>query len=332
MESKNIQSITTPLSAKSISVLPLKPNVGIPPNGFLDIIDVQTESRINPVENIQKLISKEATLYQSKEELCYLLKSSKDSDGSYNSTKALFFTELCSRNIAGWTLCEFKKSVTVTLKGLCSASPTDRVFFLLSPNKFEPGRPGTFVGITGWILKFNAQGNNWIISHTSYKQNSITLWDTKRRPFGKSSWVVDNYACNLGRTKILELQISSCETDQYTCNDGTCISFDSRCDKKEDCADVSDEKNCQIVSLDVERYQKDDPPIKDGEKVNVTLSMNVQNILEIQEVQKKLSLKFNLEEAWLDSRLQFYNLKKDEEMNTLISNERNMIWVPRFYS
>ena len=57
MESKNIQSITTPLSAKSISVLPLKPNVGIPPNGFLDIIDVQTESRINPVENIQKLIT-----------------------------------------------------------------------------------------------------------------------------------------------------------------------------------------------------------------------------------------------------------------------------------
>ena len=85
-----------------------------------------------------------------------------------------------------------------------------------------------------------------------------------------------------------------------------------RCDKQQDCEDLSDEKKCQIVALDEERYLKDDAPptIIAGGNVDVTLSMNIQNILDIQEVQQRLALKFDLEEKWLDSRLQFYNLKK----------------------
>ena len=50
--------------------------------------------------------------------------------------------------------------------------------------------------------------------------------------------------------------------------------------------------------------------------------------MDIKEVAQVLTLKFNLQQVWLDSRLQFYNLKEDIEMNTLIAAEKSMIWVP----
>ena len=330
METKNMQSLKTPVSAKSYSILPVKPNVGIPEKGFLDIFDVKTEAEIKPDEKVQKLIIKEDTSYQSKEELCYLMESKKDDlpTDDLKSEKTLFFTEMCGRYIDGWTVCEFSKKVYVTLKGLCEASPIDKVFSLVNPN-IDPERHGTFVGITGWILDFSVKENTWVFHHSEYKKNTITLIDTSRRPFGKNTWNVENYACNLGKTQTMELQLSNCDDDQFTCNDGNCVPLEKRCDKNQDCDDLSDEKNCQIVALDVERYLKDDPPIKEGKKINVTLSLNVQNILDIQEVQQRFSLKFDLEEKWLDSRLQFYNLKKDEVMNTLVTKEKNMIWVPR---
>ena len=128
----------------------------------------------------------------------------------------------------------------------------------------------------------------------------------------------------------LVLQLSNCDENQFTCKDGTCVPLTSRCDKKPDCKDVSDEKTCKIVDLDESRYLKDDtaPAVVYGEKLNVTLSIDVQSILNILEVSQTMALKFDLEEAWVDSRLQFYNLKEDMEMNTLVYDEKLSIWVP----
>ena len=64
-----------------------------------------------------------------------------------------------------------------------------------------------------------------------------------------------------------------------------------------------------------------------GEKLNVTLGVDIINILDIREVDQVLILKFNLEEIWLDSRLQFFNLKEEFEMNTLTYDEKSNIWV-----
>ena len=158
----------------------------------------------------------------------------------------------------------------------------------------------------------------------------ITLKDLSRRPFGRQTWEVGNYTCNFGKTKNLELQLSACYEDQFTCADGTCIPHDNRCDNKQDCADVSDEKQCKIISLDEEKYLKDKtpPPLEKGSKLPVVISMDIFNILAIQEVNNMISLKFDLQATWFDSRLTFYNLKIDSEMNTLIYAESQMIWVP----
>ena len=179
-------------------------------------------------------------------------------------------------------------------------------------------------------MDFDRAAGKWEIRHNHFSDMTVTLIDLSRRPFGKLIWEVGNYTCNFGQTQNIELQLSACYEDQFTCNDGTCIPHENRCDNKQDCKDVSDEKQCKIISLDEEKYLKDKtpPPLEKGSKLPVVLSMDIYNILAIQEVDNMISLKFELQGTWFDSRLNFYNLKNNSKMNTLIYAESQMIWVP----
>ena len=51
-------------------------------------------------------------------------------------------------------------------------------------------------------------------------------------------------------------------------------------------------------------------------------------IQEIKEIQQILQLKFNLRMSWVDSRLEFYNIKQKETMNILSMDEMEKIWLP----
>ena len=81
-------------------------------------------------------------------------------------------------------------------------------------------------------------------------------------PVGLHSWLARNNTCNLGQTSTVQIQLSACLPDQFTCRDGKCVGMESRCDNIEvisslslsplktflqDCDDSSDEKNCSMV-------------------------------------------------------------------------------------
>ena len=51
-------------------------------------------------------------------------------------------------------------------------------------------------------------------------------------------------------------------------------------------------------------------------------------VQEIKEIQQILQLKFSLLISWVDARLDFYNIKLDETMNVISSDELNKIWLP----
>ena len=51
-------------------------------------------------------------------------------------------------------------------------------------------------------------------------------------------------------------------------------------------------------------------------------------VQDIQEVAQYLELKFKITLQWRDSRLLFYNLKSDEDMNSLTLDEQITIWTP----
>ena len=187
------------------------------------------------------------------------------------------------------------------------------------------------LGTTGWIIHFDRKLEKWQIKHQGFPHSTLTLLGSARRPFGKQVWEVANYTCNLDETQNLHLQLSACYENQFTCHDGTCIPLEFRCDNKQDCKDVSDEKQCKIVSLDNEKYLKDKtPPPLDTESIlPVQLDIDVYNILDILVVQSMICLKFELISTWFDQGLQYHNLKNNSKMNALINDEKNMIWVPR---
>ena len=100
-----------------------------------------------------------------------------------------------------------------------------------------------------------------------------------------------------------------------------------------DCRDKSDEKNCYLVQFDV-GYNRDIAPfrIEKGSKtvipVEVKVSMTLENVLEISEVNHIITLKFAISLNWYENRVQYYNLKEKSALNALSQGELGQLWIP----
>ena len=221
-------------------------------------------------------------------------------------------------------ICENIPQLKFSLRGLCSDSLFDTRFLL----RMEPKNGNRFFsGSYGWDIFF--ESGNWVIQSTRYNTTKA-VHSGIDYPLGRNSWQIDNDRCpSDGREVVLNL--TPCSSSEFTCDNGVCIPMEFRCDQKSDCEDVSDEKGCKIIFLDANRYLKDKPPpptIKD-KKVSVNVSMNLLDILEINEVSMLFKTKFQLFLEWYDPRITFYNLKDSVKLNTLIPDEIESIWIPR---
>ena len=83
------------------------------------------------------------------------------------------------------------------------------------------------------------------------------------------------------------LMISKCNQDEFSCDDGLCIDMDNRCNRRADCADRSDERNCQIISID-ETYFPEYPPLSSQGSIDLKLDTNIDAILDVNEVKSML--------------------------------------------
>ena len=138
---------------------------------------------------------------------------------------------------------------------------------------------------------FDEEEEVWKIKNKLYPDKSLTMKVNKRLPVGRYRWEIANSTCNEGVTEIKTLQVSSCNTDQFTCDNGNCVPLTGRCDSVANCDDVSDEKNCQLVSLDENKYLKDKPPAPfNSSKFPVNVSIDIVSVLDIQEVGSVLKL------------------------------------------
>jgi len=52
-----------------------------------------------------------------------------------------------------------------------------------------------------------------------------------------------------------------CNETEFGCYDGTCVSLVKRCNEIDDCSDGSDERHCNILSIDSESYRLGNPPM-----------------------------------------------------------------------
>ena len=105
------------------------------------------------------------------------------------------------------------------------------------------------------------------------------------------------------------------------------FSMQKRCDQVIHCKDNSDEKNCYLlVFKEEESYNKKVPPFSlDPDDsiipVEVIVSTQLENVLEISEFSHTIDLKLGITLKWFENRLLYHNLKTKEALNILSDSE-----------
>ena len=135
--------------------------------------------------------------------------------------------------------------------------------------------------------------------------------------------------------------------DEFTCDDGQCIDINSRCNQLLDCRDESDEKDCNLLDLK-SGYNIEVPPfetvkfpvkeylnpkyIQDENNELIPARVNVstvfKTVIDINEQDHKIELKFQIILEWYESRASYNNLKANPALNVLNNMETREIWIP----
>ena len=70
-----------------------------------------------------------------------------------------------------------------------------------------------------------------------------------------------NCSPNHKSKRLLKYCLFQCNETEFGCFDGTCVPLVKRCNEIDDCSDGSDEKYCNIISIDPDSYRRGNPPL-----------------------------------------------------------------------
>ena len=139
-------------------------------------------------------------------------------------------------------------------------------------------------------------------------------------PIGRLKWKVYDRNCALNTSKYLTL--SHCEFGkEFTCSSGHCISIASNCDGKIDCADGSDETNCQYIRIP-DSYKQIYPPA-----THINVDASIESIHDIDTIEMVVEMTQVIAFSWFDSRLEFTNLRNGT-LNRVNDGLEKQIWNP----
>ena len=173
----------------------------------------------------------------------------------------------------------------------------------------------------------------WNPSEGSLKLLASVKSTMTNMALGMNLWTVynDSKECNIndGEAYTTTLSFSVCNDTQFACQDGNCVPMERRCDGKIDCYDKSDEMECNLIVFE-SSYSKgiSPPPKKYSNASDVFLSVDIKEILKLDEIGKTFRVKFKLYLTWIDSRLIYQNLKKNPNLNVLQLDTQKRIWAP----
>lgn len=228
--------------------------------------------------------------------------------------------------------CYFYNPHRLNLRGLCAKSLFDRKYMIQANNKTESFK-GIFYTFIERILpseEIQQDKSYWRMYRPDKPQLSaiLKLNEEHSYPVGRHFWDVTGDTCG---STVVDLMMTACDKHQFTCNDGSCISSEQRCNLEVDCADNSDELDCLPLILPPKYSQFISPP-----RSSKSNSLFVFFFLDIFSIRN-----FNLEGfkytaeivfllSWKDPRLQFKNLKHSEQMNVIEMNGKGKPWVPYY--
>ena len=206
--------------------------------------------------------------------------------------------------------CLIKKNQEYKLRGLCKKTYFDTHYKLQGTIDAETQRH-FFVGYHGWTLKYNTTLKGFKLSNVDFPKTYAVFNDTTSYPMGLEKWVIvgdDNCKYSTPHT----LFFSSCSIGEFTCDDGSCISIDERCNKVSDCSDKSDENDCYKVRFNEQSYNKHMAPVDkydSDRRIKITFNISDLEIVDIDYLESYFTSRFTLEMTWIDRRLTFQNLR-----------------------
>ncbi|KAK8401438.1 hypothetical protein O3P69_002897 [Scylla paramamosain] len=227
--------------------------------------------------------------------------------------------------------CEFEVLPVMYLKGpaLCESSPFDQMYLLGEAYDGQPSLKGFFHTDIYW----NSTMDVWILQ--SLKVAAWAMWDPRRGvhyPFGTHQWKVMSVLCGLEAGMAVNLTLSVCGKGMFTCEDGTCISLQKRCDLRVDCPDQSDEHQCSLVDVPQD-YQNNIPPQPTvlNQSLAIHFTINIISFPSVATQDLTFVTTFQLLLRWRDPRLSYLNLKTDRTLNMLSEDNKRRIWTPRVF-
>ena len=144
----SLNELAMTVNARSFAIVLEKPFVSEFKEKYA-ILDMQSSNVLEPMEEVLDYISEKQGSYQTKEELCYIMTTTLDENMTETANSSIFTNEMCGRFGGWWTVCQFDRPIFISLAGLCSGTPMDKIFSLVEPKQDQPDRYGTFVGVTG---------------------------------------------------------------------------------------------------------------------------------------------------------------------------------------
>ncbi|XP_068246228.1 uncharacterized protein [Palaemon carinicauda] len=220
------------------------------------------------------------------------------------------------------TMCTFKETALLRLRGLCHDSMVDHKFIITDLNDDKP----VFHGFTNSRIFWN--NKTWEIDNSlnGNVKGTMELTGPMQYPFGLHHWIIKGDRCPYANRILLLL--TACRSDQYTCNDGTCTQKMQRCDLAVNCPDKSDETNCSAVVIP-DDYIREVPPARlESEPARIFLFITIMSIQPIDTLRMKMTLDANVTLMWRDNRLDMLSLNYAETLNVVRRGEQ--IWQPDF--
>lgn len=216
--------------------------------------------------------------------------------------------ETCSFELC--TACQFNHPAPMRLRGLCSESLFDREYYIYDTINSRPVFNGKHWSRLAWTTNETSGGPAWQLKLLTDPQVQARMLSSSELeyPVGIHEFEVVGDKCP-GERQLLKL--TSCTLDQFTCGDGTCVDLEQRCNLELDCADYSDELNCDTLIVPPGYEIRLPPPkLNSATPTPVLMDTEILMVRNLNLLTSRLVIDLSLTRTWLDSRLVYKNLQK----------------------
>ena len=225
----------------------------------------------------------------------------------------------------------------IHLRGFCPDTDLEHYTYKVTQSATDPNNI-IMVGYQSARIQYDSSLSQWVYSDQRLNMTAMSKASQNSFVLGKHKWTLsgDKFQCPGGKEYTLEMKLTGCRNTQFTCDDGQCVKMKERCDQVPQCEDQSEEQNCKVLILQ-HGYNKKVPPHTHGVKLKknikkhrypVKVSLNLQKVIAIKEVDYSISFKFKIILKWYENRVTYQNLKNDSTTNLLTQEEVKMLWLP----